>query len=539
MHMVLTTILIGIIFSVFALSGCGEDDPTDTVVPILPLDVTGILISPKAPAPGDTVQITAVVVSDTVNLEYPSYSWSSSGGVFLESNQVSVRWIAPLNSAIYSISITASNSVNSSSLSSAVFIGLADEIISDEAGEMHVSAAGDEILYLSSPLDPADPLFVGFLVNLYTVGGGVIPLTSDFRGTDYVFSRDLNLAVHTVETRLGGTVIENPIDVILSDAQAGTQTQITSDNMTPADVRHTQHRYPTLSPDNNLITFQVFRPHPAPGNVDTIDVAVYDRMLAREINVTGTHGTRRKNYYPSFSSDGNWLVFVTDRSSQLEWELYGLPISGGTVATDSADIVRLTDTGGTIAAELIPNNPLKEWNPNSSYPTIAIKDANNFLRLIDVNSGSNVTVPLPAEANNFKWSPDGQKLAISTKVNLYLLDFTGGVVGNTDLIVQGSQGDQISNISWSADNDYIAFLVARSGSIWYEVFDVGGATGLNSSVIVTPSYTQGSLGSYAGVMSAAPQLAPDLSGTGRILYFLLFDGLTPRMLSLDLSGALP
>jgi Tol biopolymer transport system component len=541
MRMVLATILIGIIFSVFALSGCGDDDPTEAGMQILPLEVTAILLSPKAPAPGDTVQITAVVVSDTVNLEYPTYSWSSTGGVFLESDQVSVRWIAPLNSAIYEISVTAQNSVNSSSRASAIFIGLAEEIIADEAGEIHVSSAGDEIFFLSAGLDPADPLFEGFLINSYNIiGGGITPVTSNFQGINYVFKEDPALAVHTIETRLGGTVIENPIDVVFVDLSADHEERITSDDMSPADVRHTQHTYPSFSPNADLITFQVFRPFPVTGNVDTFDVAIYDQVLAQEINVTGSHGRRRKNFFPSFSSDGNWLVFISDRTGPLEWELYGLPIIGGTVATDSSDVVKLTDTGGTISADLIPSKPLKEWNPNSSFPTIAIKDANNFLRLIDVNSGSDVTVTLPDEARDIEWSPDGGQLAISTKDNLYLLDFSGGVPGNVDLIVEGKAGDNISNIAWSGDNDYLAFTVTRSGKIWYQIFDVGGATGLNSSVIVTPSYSQGLLSSYSGIMSAKPQLvSKPLPETGRLLYYLLFDGMTPRMLSLDLSGALP
>ncbi|MFH1754532.1 MAG: hypothetical protein ABIA59_02405, partial [Candidatus Latescibacterota bacterium] len=56
MRMVVFTVLIGVIFSVFALSGCGDDTPTDATIQILPLKVTDILLSPKSPAPGDTVQ---------------------------------------------------------------------------------------------------------------------------------------------------------------------------------------------------------------------------------------------------------------------------------------------------------------------------------------------------------------------------------------------------------------------------------------------------------------------------------------------------
>ncbi|MFH1755188.1 MAG: hypothetical protein ABIA59_05740, partial [Candidatus Latescibacterota bacterium] len=311
-------------------------------------------------------------------------------------------------------------------------------------------------------------------------------------------------------------------------------------DMTPADVRHTQHTYPNFSPNGNLIAFQVFRPFPVTGNVDTFDVAIYDRISGKEINVTGTHGNRRKNYYPSFSSDGNWLVFISDRSSQLVWELYGIPVIGGTVPLDSSQVVRLTNTGGTIAGGLAPKFPLSAWNPNPSYPTIAIKDANKFLRLFDLNTLAEATLPLPAEAIAIQWSPDGEKLAISTKLSLYLLDFTGGVPGAVDLITQGSTGDAISNIAWSDDSDYLAYNVARSGSLWYEIFDVGGATGLTQSVIVTPSQIQGALGPYSNIMMCNPVLAPKPAPeNGRLLYYLLFDRLTPRMLSLDLTGALP
>jgi len=540
MRMVLTTIFIGISVALFTLSGCGNDNPADSVAQILPLEVSAIILSPKAPAPGDTVQLTAVVVSDTTNLEFPTYSWSSTGGAFLESDQVSVRWIAPLTSSIYEISITARNSVNSSSRTTAVFVGSAREIVFGGAGELHINSAGDQILYLSSPEEPAADAFQGFLVNRYSVGGAVTPVTSDLPGVNYVFTKDLTMAVHTIVTRLGGTVIENPIDVILDDLESSTQLKITSDDMSPADVRHTQHTSPSFSPDKNLITFQVFRPFPVTGNVDTFDVAVYDRSMGKEINITGTHGKRRRNFYPSFSSDGSWLVFISNRTGQLEWELYGMPVSGGTVATDSADVVKLTDTGGTIASDLIPAKPRMAWNPNSAFPTIAIMDANNFLRLINVNSGSDETVPLPAEATSFVWSSNGQHLVISTKSDLYLLDFSGGAPGTVDLIVEGKAGDVLSGVAWSDDNEYLAFIVTRSGKMWYEIFDVGGATGLNQTVIVTPSFSQGLLGSYATVINPKPQMAAKPSpGTGKMLYFLRFDGSTASIFDLDMSGALP
>ncbi len=536
MRLSLIAILISMSVAFFTVSGCGEDGPADVDGQILPINVSMIILSPKSPAPGDTVQVTAVVTSDTLNFEFPRYSWSASGGTFLESDQLSVRWVAPQTSDIYTISVTVENSVSTSSRSVDVFVNSIEEIVSYQAGELHTTISGDSIYFLTSNRTPSHSGFRGFLINLYQRGGGVTPVTTDidFRGLGYVFSTDRTFSAHTVETRPGGATIENPINIILDDLQTGVQEQITFDQMTPFDIRHTQYTEIVFSPDNNLIGYQVFRPFPAPGQVDTFDVAFYNRTLASEINATGSHGKFRKNFYPTFSTDGNWLLFVSNRTGQILWELYGLPVSGGTVPLDSASTVRITNTGGSISANLIPTKPLQTWNPNAIFSVLAIVDANGQLHIVDPDGPSDITVAVPDAPGELVWAPNGESLAIAATRRLYVLDFSLGQVGNVNLVKEAASGDKITDIAWSEDSDYLIYRVTRAVSCWFEFADIAGNIGLEAPVIVAPAVPIGDIEDYLGIMFTKPQW-----GAGGEVFLLHFDRSSPRMIKLDLTGALP
>ena len=77
--------------SVFVVAGCSDDNPTDdgSRSDSKPISVDGIIINPKSPAPGDTVQLTAVVTSTSTNPgDFVQYSWSATGGSFMEDNKI-------------------------------------------------------------------------------------------------------------------------------------------------------------------------------------------------------------------------------------------------------------------------------------------------------------------------------------------------------------------------------------------------------------------------------------------------------------------
>ncbi len=82
-----------------------------------------IILTPKSPEPGDTIFLTAVITSSGANVvEFPTVTWTVSDGVLLESSQLSVRWWANVASGLYTVDCRATNSVNSVTASTQVFV---------------------------------------------------------------------------------------------------------------------------------------------------------------------------------------------------------------------------------------------------------------------------------------------------------------------------------------------------------------------------------------------------------------------------------
>ena len=526
------SLILGLMF--FGYGGCGDDpvDPNDRT--IAPLTVIGIIANPKSPAPGDTVLITASIASDSLNTgEFPTLSWTSTGGTLLESNQLTIRWVAPLTSQLYTLTVQAANKVSNSSLSHTIFVGEPAMLVPDEAGELHATAGGDSIYYLTSPYNPTDALFSGFYVNLYIQGTGSVPVSIAHPGLEYSFSTSLTGAAHSVLNNLGGFITSQPINIYYDDLVTHTQTQVTFDQMSPVELRHTQYTTPAMSADGSLIAYELFFPFVVAGVVDTFDVNLYSLNTSTETNVTARHGVFRKNYYPTISTDGNWLMFVSDRTAQLVWEYYGLPITAGSVPLDSAAVVRITNTGGKIGNDLEPAEPMTDWNPDPTVSVLAVTNYQGALYIVDPNAQTHVVVGLDSKLRDFKWSDSGDFLAASTGANLYIIDYSTGVLGDVDLVYESQPGDIILDIAWSRDSNFLIYRVRRSSSIWYELYDHGGSTGLTQPVIITSAFAQGSLDDYLDLMSTRPAW----SAAGEV-FFLLFGSSTPGLYRLDLSGVI-
>ena len=88
------------------------------------------------------------------------------------------------------------------------------------------------------------------------------------------------------------------------------------------------------------------------GEEDTFDVYIHNLGSGTTVNATGTHGEFRQNFVPTFSSDGAWVTFISNRDGPGQWELYGLPMAGDVVAT--------ADTLGSPALTGMANTEL-QW----------------------------------------------------------------------------------------------------------------------------------------------------------------------------------
>jgi len=97
---------------------------------------------------------------------------------------------------------------------------------------------------------------------------------------------------------------------------------------------------------------------------------------------------------------------------------------------------------------------------------------------------------------------------------------------------QALPGDQIRDLVFSPDGQWMVYRVTRAGLSWLEIMDLSGGN-LNETVPLTRSFPAGGAADYRPLMSLSPAWS-----SSDVLYIPVFTGLkTPAIMSLDVSGA--
>jgi hypothetical protein len=518
-------------------AGCSNDEGGGSTGPeSTKITIQEILFNPKSPAPGDTLRATVVVTSSSQNVgDVVQYKWTVTGGVLLETDKASVRWVAPLQSAIYSMTVEAKNSVNTAKLTDGVFVGQRNPYIEEMAGELFPVPGSDVVYYTSAPGLPSG----GLIIHRKQGAVDDTPFGTGHRGTQYSFDHDRTLSAHMF-------VEPSPrkLSVFYSDFQTAEQDTIMRDRR-PFPLRPNEFQWPSVSGDGRFVAFQgglldQFAT-PATGGVDTFAVYLYHHASRTVSRATFKgHGERpdvSNSFYPSVSSDGRHLVFVSDRGGSAVWEYYALPITGTTVTPDTiADaLVQLTDTGGQMASgtTIPPARVQTQWNPGS-VPVLAVIGADAKLRLVSTSGGGAVLVTAEGKVSDMRWAPDGSLLAaVITNGDLAAIHEVN-LAGESTVITAGDAGDKIADIAWSPDGEILIYTITRGTDVWYEIFDFGGATGLSEPVRISPATKPTSLAKAYG--PPLQSLRPAWRAGSRIAYLFVLDQTTPAVVSVDLSG---
>jgi Tol biopolymer transport system component len=524
-----------------AVTGCSEDQTTNDITEG-PLSIRMIILDPKSAEPEDTVEATVVLEGQSVPGSFPTVEWSATAGKFVISNESSVKWVAPSASGIVTLTCKATNSVGSVTGSANIYVGAQTELVAAQAGEIHLRATPGEFYHLGGP--PSDTGWDSSEVYIHSGGVSSALVTGAQLGAQFAFSSDLTMAAHAALGVTEAANSEDPIDIFLIDLGAATQSRVTTDGSLPGGTRHHQYEYPYFAPDGSSITFQGFLPNPVGGETDSLDVFVYYMSTKEIVNATvaDTLSEQRRNLYPTFSTDHNWLVFVSDRAAANRWDLYGLPVTGGVVNTELQAVTRLT-RGNLIGVGPSDNlaRPLMAWNPNPSHSVLALVGASGLVHLISTTqSGANTldVTDVSGTVIGLEWSPDGQLLAVSTLTALV----SGGPIVNAIYTVTlgGSptlrhttieEGDQILDMAWSPDRQFMVYRTLRGAQCWFELIDIDGGTGLQAPLVLTASNPVGTRSSYAARMATNARYE-----TGNIVYMLWFNGTSPSITTLDVSN---
>lgn len=496
------------------------------------LTIEDVILDPKSPAPGDTLLATAVVAMDsTFTAGFVSYAWSATGGVFLETNLSTVRWVAPSSSTVFVLTVRVSNGSTSKTSSREVFVSEIVPLVSSGAGEMRLSSTGDSLFYFSSSIAPGQSGFWGFGVN--RIAGGI---NQNLLGRMGPFQIQVR-----VNPRLAKVAFVVPGG--FGALQVGYRNFLgptTFIPLAPLIGRLPQYTEPDFSPDDSLLTYQLWLPDwmatPAQGGVDTFVVATWDLTTQTEkrIAVGGVgSGAYGLNFHPGFSNDGRHLVYMADPNGSSDWELYALPVSGRNIPVDTSTTpIQLTFSGGIMGRGVPPASRPRVWNPVTSIPILATVDVDTKLRLVPTDGSGDVLVLVPGLAREFVWMASGQDLLLSTGVEIYRVTRTG----NPTLVHRAASGDNLSRVSSSSDGRLLLYAVTRLSDVWYEVVDLTGTLGLSGPLRVTPSSGPGQAVAY----SAFGSNAPVWSRSEPKAYMLFFNtGLTPRICTMDFSGLYP
>jgi hypothetical protein len=525
------------------VAACSDEDdggtPTDNGTS-QPISVEEILVSPKSANPGDTLRLSVILSSSDENEgDIPSIAWTATGGAFLEDEGSSVRWVAPAGGT-YVATARATNSANTATGSTNLFVADRTVAVPDGAGTPRLQSNQTDLYYVHPP----DVVDADSDLEVYRWQGGVVedavttPSAANGPiGRFLTYAKDGSFEVHSADSTIIGAAIQ-PIHVYIGDFGSGVYTRITVDKA--SGVRHQGFLYPDVAPDNRLIAFEGFLTGPTSAGPDSFDIFVYDKAVPSRLRATLSH-KNHKNAFPTWSTDERWLTFVSDRGGNLRWELYGMRVSGGVVNTQDSLVVRLSDTGGTLATGAIKVNdfpkPMMRWNPVAPTLAVLATDGVTYLITTTTTGASQVVVGAfdPVETpKEYAWSPDGSRLMVTTGTRIRAVASDG-----SNTLILSRVGDTFADLAFSPDSRWLVYRVTRSNQNWFEVLD------LDQSPLLPPlpitaaesgSSGVNNLAAYRTVMS----MSPAWSTSNRLYYTSFATGAaTVGIISVDVSGLAP
>jgi Tol biopolymer transport system component len=401
-----------------------------------------------------------------------------------------------------------------------LFVGESATLVTDRGGAVRLQPNGSDLFYFRSAVNPALGAEVYSVVGIGAPTDAVVTPAGANGSNNHsiVYARDVSFEAHSVDS-------VSAAHLYIGDLTTQTYRKIS--NAPPAGEVYPRFTDPDVSPDSRYVAFRGMLPGaPIPGGggvfPDTFDVFVYDTQGVSRTNVTKTH-TNHRNAFPTWSTDHRWLTFISDRTAN-QWELYGLPVTGGLVNTSQASLVRLTNTGGSITDGTIAalEKPLMAWNPVSSILAVVGVDA-FYLVQTTPTGASQIDVPITAAPIELQWSPDGSLLAVSVGGEVLTIETDGSSTKRVDGGPDGPRpGDTFADLAWTPDGQWLLYRATRGSSSWLEAYDIDQSL-LSVPIAITSaephSVGNRSLGEYRSVMSMSPAV-----GNANVLFYPTFAG---------------
>ena len=223
---------------------------------------------------------------------------------------------------------------------------------------------------------------------------------------------------------------------------------------------------PVISPDGRFVAYTVRQPNWTDNKYET-QVWLTNTQSASLIQLTNSKGA---NFAPTWSPDGRWLGFVSDRDGTVQ--VYVISPLGGEARKITNSPTGVVQFGWSPNAKRIaftmPDPDSEEMKRRherySDFEVVQHDYRMNHLWFVDVTTASvqRVTQGNEYTVDSFSWSPDGKKLAFDARTaptlsadptsNIYICNLDDGSVKK---LIDEPGPDR--NPQWSPDGRAIAF----------------------------------------------------------------------------------
>ena len=257
-------------------------------------------------------------------------------------------------------------------------------------------------------------------------------------------------------------------EIYVMDANGGNQQRLTEN-------RHIDSQ-PSWSPDGKRIVFVSDRDGHVVHGIPTYEIYVMDADGRNQQRITENPD---RDSQPSWSPDGKWIVFASDRDRERgdhNYDIYVMDVNGGN-------------------PQNLTNNPEEDrdpsWSPDGKRIVFRSSREGHFIGHFGITSdiyvmdadGGNEQRLTENRKNDSQpsWSPDGKRIAFASdrkgdweNFEIYVMDADGG---NQQRLTENRVNDGIP--SWSPDSKRIAFYSSRDGNTEIYVMDADGGNPQN------------------------------------------------------------
>ena len=471
---------------VFALlPGCNDDNGV-AEEPCTPnVQTWSVITNPLAPAPGDTTLLTVQATGEGCG-SWPAYNWTATGGQLLQTQGITVRWVAPDDPGLYGITCRASIETSRDTAATEVMVRDFQYVNTGKIASLKPMMVFGNLTFIAEygTISPRSTSFLGYGMYRWSGPGSSVKITNTGEpqsgSYEFAVSGDGSWAWGSFITTYYASLRQQRMNVWrFPTAGFGSSANVSADNGGVGIVRKNQHRYPYSNEYGSQVVWKYhFAGSELDGTTDIFTIAFWDQLdgpgnwyqLTQGYDTilvqVGAEKIPKRRYYqnvrPMFSPDESNILYFVDTTGVFEPCL--IPMVGGRPDTLQRHAL-MTDpqTGVFEAAGVsISEKTVLQWNPVSNLLAFI---AQGYLVFFDYESETVALIDGLEKVQEFSWAPDGSQLvAVTAEGGVFIVSAAGAVSGMPVYVRERATDDIIgASFSPSLTEPKIGFRLVRKG----------------------------------------------------------------------------